>query len=195
VATTVEPADDPIVELARREGWPVERGSEHDLLDRYVQAARSHHADVVARITSDCPLIDPEVVDQVVEAFEDAAVDYASNTLPPRTFPLGLDVEVMTMDSLERAWRDDANPAWREHATPYLYRHPERFSLLRVPNEVDLSGHRWTVDTPEDYELVGRIYGSFGHDRFTWREALAVVEAHPEWAELNASVHQKVVPP
>jgi len=195
VATTAEPADDPIVDLARREGWPVERGSEQDLLDRYVQAARSHRAEVVVRITSDCPLIDPEVVDVVVRAFTDARVDYASNTLAPRTFPLGLDVEVMTMDSLERAWREDPDPARREHATPYLYRHPELFALLRVPNDVDLSAHRWTVDTPEDYDLVTRIYGSFGHDRFTWREALAVVEEHPDWADLNARVQQNALPP
>jgi spore coat polysaccharide biosynthesis protein SpsF len=195
VATTSKPADDPIVELARREGWPVERGNEHDLLDRYVQAARSHRAEIVVRITSDCPLIDPDVVDLVVGAFAAAGVDYASNTLAPRTFPLGLDVEVMTMASLERAWRDDTDPAWREHATPYLYRHPELFTLLRVPNDVDLSIHRWTVDTAEDYELVTRIYGSFGHDRFTWREALAVVEEHPDWADLNARVQQKAVPP
>jgi spore coat polysaccharide biosynthesis protein SpsF len=195
VATTLEPADDQIVELGGREGWSVERGSESDLLDRYVQAARGHHADVVVRITSDCPLIDPGVVDQVIGAFVEAGVDYASNTLAPRTFPLGLDVEVMTMQSLERAWREDANPAWREHATPYLYRHPELFALLRVPNDVDLSSHRWTVDTLEDYELVGRIYGSFGHDRFNWREALAVIEEHPDWASLNARVDQKAVPP
>jgi len=195
VATTAEPADDPIVQLAARQGWPIERGSEHDLLDRYVQAARSHRAQVVVRITSDCPLVDPDVVDLVVGAFQEAGADYASNTLAPRTFPLGLDVEVMTIDSLERAWRDDTDPAWREHATPYLYRHPELFALLRVPNDVDLSAHRWTVDTPEDYELVTRIYGSFGHDRFTWREALAVVEAHPGWAALNAQVRQKAVPP
>ena len=195
VATTGEPADDQIAQLARREGWPVERGSEHDLLDRYVQAARSHRAEVVVRITSDCPLIDPEVVDVVVRAFIEARVDYASNTLAPRTFPLGLDVEVMTMDSLERAWREDPDPARREHATPYLYRHPELFALLRVPSDVDLSAHRWTVDTPEDYDLVMRIYRSFGHDRFTWREALAVVEEHPDWADLNAQVQQKAVPP
>jgi spore coat polysaccharide biosynthesis protein SpsF len=194
VATTVEPADDPIVQLARREGWPIERGSEHDLLDRYVQAARSHRADAVVRITSDCPLIDPDVVDLVVRSFEEAGVDYASNTLAPRTFPLGLDVEVMSVDSLERAWRDDTNPAWREHATPYLYRHPELFALLRVSNDVDQSAHRWTVDTPEDYELVSRIYGYFEHDRFTWREALAVVDGHPGWADLNRLVVQKTVP-
>jgi spore coat polysaccharide biosynthesis protein SpsF len=195
VATTNEPADLAIVELARREGWLVERGSEADLLDRYVQAARAHRADVVIRITSDCPLIDPDVIDQTVHAFEAGGVDYASNTLEPRTFPRGLDVEVVTMAALERAWREDADLAWREHATPYLYRHPELFRLLRVPAPVDESRHRWTIDTPEDYDLVSRIYEALGRDDFAWREALATVEAHPEWADINRETVQKTVPP
>ena len=195
VATTNQPADLAIVELGRREGWLVERGSESDLLDRYVQAARAHRADVVIRITSDCPLIDPDVIDQTVDAFEAGAVDYASNTLEPRTFPRGLDVEVVTMAALERAWREDADPGWREHATPYLYRHPELFRLLRVPAPVDESHHRWTIDTPEDYDLVSRIYEALGRDDFGWREALAIVEAHPEWADINREIVQKSVPP
>jgi spore coat polysaccharide biosynthesis protein SpsF len=195
VATTDAPADDVIEALAEREGWPITRGSEADLLDRYATAAREHGADVVVRITSDCPLIDPEVVDATVRAFADGDVDYASNSLDPRTWPRGLDVEVVSRDALETAWREDRDPAWREHATPYLYRHPERFRLRRVPAASDLSAHRWCVDTPEDYELVGRIYEELGDDRFGWREALAVVEAHPGWADINRHVEQKAVPP
>ncbi|HET9852266.1 MAG TPA: glycosyltransferase family protein [Candidatus Limnocylindrales bacterium] len=194
VATSTAGADDLILDLARGEGWSIARGSEVDLLDRYVAAAREHEADVVVRITSDCPLIDPELVDETVRAFRAGAVDYASNALEPRTWPRGLDVEVMRRDALETAWREDRDPAWREHATPYLYRHPERFRLLRVPAPKDLSGHRWCVDTPEDYELVGRLYGELGTDLFGWRDALAVAEAHPEWAHLNRHVEQKAVP-
>jgi spore coat polysaccharide biosynthesis protein SpsF len=193
VATTIDPADDAIVELAAAEGWAVERGSETDLLDRYVRAARAHDAEVVVRITSDCPLVDPAVVDQTIEAFVDGAADYASSSLEPRTFPRGLDVEVVAREALERAWREDADPAWREHATPYLYRHPERFHLVRVSAPDDQSDHRWTVDTPEDYELVRRIYEALGRDDFGWREALAVVEAHPDWTDLNRHVVQKTV--
>jgi spore coat polysaccharide biosynthesis protein SpsF len=194
VATTLLPEDDVIDDLARQRDWPLTRGSATDLLDRYVQAAREHQADVVVRITSDCPLIDPQVVDETIAALEDAVVDYASNSLEPRTFPRGLDVEVVDRAALETAWRDDRNPAWREHATPYIYRHPDRFRLQRVAAGGDWSRHRWTVDTSEDFDLVRRIYDALGNDTFGWVEALAVVEAHPDWSSLNESVAQKPVP-
>lgn len=194
VATTTMPSDDVIAELGAREGWLIERGSEMDLLDRYLKAARAHDADRVIRITSDCPLIDPAVIDDVVDALENAGADYASNTLEPRTFPRGLDVEAMTTVALEEAGSGDSDPASREHATPFLYRHPERFRLTGVRLPVDLSGHRWTVDTPEDYDLVRRIYDALGRDDLPWRAALAIVEANPEWSELNRHIDQKTVP-
>lgn len=194
VATTELSADDSIVELARREGWRYERGSETDLLDRYVQAARANDAAVVVRITSDCPLIDPVLIDEAVGAFSGAGVDYASNTLEPRTYPRGLDVEVVTADALERAWREDDNPALREHATPYLYRHPERFRLLRVPGPEDHSDRRWSVDTRDDYDLVRSIFEAFQRDDFSWREALELVERNPAWGASNWHVPQKIVP-
>lgn len=194
VAITSTPSDDVIEKLGRDEGWSVVRGSETDLLDRYVMAARAHRADVVVRITSDCPLIDPAVIDRTISAFAGRPCDYASTAMEPRTYPRGLDVEVASMPALERAWREDRDPAWREHATPYLYRHPELFRTLRVPAEDDRSEHRWSVDTPEDYELVRRIYDAIGRDDFTWREALAVVEAHSDWMDLNRHVVQKTVP-
>jgi spore coat polysaccharide biosynthesis protein SpsF len=195
MATTVDPSDDPLAELAAREGWPLVRGSQDDLLDRYVLAARTHRADVVVRITSDCPLIDPDLIDRTIEAFQDGACDYASLSLEPRTFPRGLDVEVVARTALEQAWEEDDDPAWREHATPFIYRHPERFRLCRVAADEDHSDHRWSIDTPEDYELVRRIYEALGRDDFTWHEALAVVEANPGWADLNRHVVQKTVPP
>ena len=194
VATTTLPNDDPIVDLATRAGWLVARGSEMDLLERYLGAARAHEAERVVRITSDCPLIDPGVIDEVIAALDAGGADYASNTLEPRTFPRGLDVEAMTMAALEEAGREDHDPASREHATPYLYRHPERFRLTGVRLPVDLSAHRWTVDRQEDYELVRRIYDGLGRDDFAWREALALVEANPGWSALNRHVEQKIVP-
>ena len=195
IATTTESRDEAIVELCSSRGWAHFRGSEDDVLDRYYQAAKKHHADIVVRITSDCPLIEPEIIDLVVqELLKDGSLDYVSNTLPPRTFPRGLDVEAMTFKTLERAWQEDKNPAWREHVTPYIYRAPEKFRLKAVTNEKDLSHMRWTIDTWEDLEFVRRIYNHFGHDYFSWHDVLDLLEEHPEWLEINKNVKQKEVP-
>lgn len=194
VATTVDPSDDAIVELAGREGWAVTRGSVEDLLDRYVEAARRHDAAVIVRITSDCPLMDPAIVDATIEGFVAAAADYASNSLAPPTYPRGLDVEVVARGALEQAWREDDRPDWREHVTPYLYRHPELFRLARIPGPEDRSELRWCVDTWEDYGLVRRIYDVLGAGEFGWRDVLALVDANPGWSDLNRDVVQKAVP-
>jgi spore coat polysaccharide biosynthesis protein SpsF len=193
VATTVKPADDGIVDLCQERDWSCFRGSEEDVLDRYYRAAKAHEADAVVRITSDCPLIEPQVVDKVVNAFleRQPGLDYASNTAPERTFPRGLDIEVMRFDALERAWREDDNPAWREHVTPYIRRHPELFESYSVLNDEDLSRMRWTVDTPEDLAFVRRIYEHFGHDQFSWREVLTLLEKYPEWLAINRDIKQK----
>lgn len=195
VATTVQPADDVIADLCAERGWPCFRGSEEDVLDRYYRAAQAHQADVVVRITSDCPLIEPEVVDRVVHEFlqRQPEVDYACNVLPGRTFPRGLDTEVMRFDVLKQAWGEDGNSAWREHVTPYIQRNPDLFRIHCVTHEVDYSHMRWTVDTSEDLAFVRRIYGHFGHDCFSWGEVLAVLEKHPEWSETNRHVKQKVI--
>ncbi|MBA3534485.1 MAG: glycosyltransferase family protein [Ardenticatenales bacterium] len=194
VATTTEVMDHAIAALGEREGWSVFRGSQDDVLDRYYHAALAHQAEVVVRITSDCPLIDPDVIDQVVGRFlAEGKWDYASNVLPIRTFPRGLDIEVMTFAALHRAWQEDQDSAWREHVTPYLYRHPEWFTCGSVTNTEDLSESRWTVDTPEDYEFAQRIYDHFGHDHFSWREVLALLKQHPEWQTINRHIEQKVL--
>jgi len=195
LATTTHPADDPLIDLADREGWSVVRGSVEDVLDRYMTAARAHDADLVVRITSDCPLIDPEVVDEVVAASLDEAWDFTANTIEPRTYPRGLDTEVISRTALARAWAEDEEPAWREHVTPYLYRHPDRFRCRAVRSPTDHSAQRWVVDTSADYDLLQRIVGALDRDDASWREVLAVVEAHPEWRDLNRAVEQKVVPP
>jgi spore coat polysaccharide biosynthesis protein SpsF len=195
IATTDQEEDDAIVDFCSQHGWPCFRGSEEDVLDRYYHAAIAYQADVVVRITSDCPLIEPEIVDRVVETFLECqpGLDYAANTLEPRTYPRGLDTEVIGFDALDRAWHEDRNPAWREHVTPYIYRNPERFSLYSVSSEVDYSSLRWTVDTPEDLELVRRVYEQFDHDRFSWREVLAVLVQNPGWLEINRYVQQKTI--
>jgi spore coat polysaccharide biosynthesis protein SpsF len=192
VATTHEAKDDAIVDLCRARGWAWFRGDGEDVLDRYFRAARRFRADVVVRVTSDCPLLGPWVVEQVVGALGDA--DLASNVIPVHTWPRGLDVEAVRMDALERAWREDADPATREHVTLYIKRHPERFRLVGVNNDEDLSEMRWTVDTPDDYAFATRVYEHFGHDLFSWRDVLALVRANPEIAALNGHVLQKPLP-
>ncbi len=194
VATTQESQDDVLAETCSSRGWHCFRGSEQDVLDRYYQAARQHRADIVVRITSDCPLIDPGIVDALVFALRlDPIADYATNTLAPRTYPRGLDVEVMTFDALAKAWREACAPAEREHVTPYLYRNPASFRLRGLWNDTDYSALRWTVDTEEDLALVRLIYDHFKTDTFTWQDALRVVSDHPEWSEINSQIEQKAV--
>lgn len=193
VATTTLPGDDPIQTLAEARAWPLYRGSPDDLTDRYYQAALRHRATTIVRITCDCPMIEPAVIDRTVAHFFAQKADYASNGLPPRTFPRGLDTEVFSFAALEKAWHEDKNPAWREHATPYLYRHPELFKLAGLVNGEDYSAMRWTVDTPEDFAFVTKVYEAFGHDRFTWTEAIALLKEHPDWLAINSAIAQKEV--
>jgi spore coat polysaccharide biosynthesis protein SpsF len=165
------------------------------VLDRYVQTARRFDAEVIVRLTGDCPLIDPEVIDRTVAAFleADPPVDFAANRLPAdRTFPIGLDTEVCSRSALELAWREAAAPHHREHVMPFLYENPDRFRTLLVHNEVDYGHLRWTVDTQDDLELARQIYAHFpGEDRFSWRDVLELYERQPWLAELNASVAHK----
>ena len=193
VATSTLTQDDPIVALCEREGWPHFRGSEADVLNRYYHAAQAFGAEAVVRITADCPLIDPGVLDLTVAAFRSAApqVDYVNN-VTPRTYPRGLDAEVFTFAALERAWQED-DSAWREHVTPYIYQTPGAFRLHFVTNPVNYAHHRWTVDTRRDMELVRRIYAHFGHGDFTWQAALALLQEHPDWADINRDVEQKSI--
>lgn len=195
VATTTNAGDDVIAELCDQNGWPCSRGSEDDVLDRYYNAAVAHKAEVVVRITSDCPLIEPPIVDQAIELFRNhqLGIDYVSTSIPKRTFPRGLDTEVIRFDALKRAWNEDDNPATREHVTPYIYKNPQWFKLLGIGSETNYSYMRWTVDTQEDLEFVREIYNHFGHDRFSWQEVLEVLRIHPEWMEINRHVKQKEI--
>ena len=196
VATTVEPADDQIAEFCADRGWPCFRGSQDDVLDRYYKAAVAHKVDAIVRITSDCPLIEPVVVDRVVEKFRinQTEIDYVTNSrLAPLTFPRGFDTELMSFEALKRAWTEAKEPSEREHVTLYIYRHPEIFNIYKLDNDVNYSYMRWAIDTKEDLEFVRCIYEHFGHDRFSWQEVLAVLEQHPEWLEINQHIRQKEV--
>lgn len=192
IATTSNATDDPIATLCAQLGVPCHRGSEHDVLSRYADAARLHGVDVVVRITADCPLIDPVLIDQVIAAYEEGDSDYVSNMLPP-TWPYGMAVEVFSATALAQAHTEATQPAEREHVTPFVYWHPERYRLRNVASPVDLSQHRWTVDTPEDYELVRRLFEHLipTHPHFTQSDVLALLEQHPDWIALNQHVQQK----
>lgn len=194
VATTTQLADDVIAYLCKEQDWPCFRGSEDDVLDRYYRAASIFRADVVVRITSDCPLIEPEIIDRVVNKLLSCypEVDYVSNSLV-RTFPRGLDVEVIGFSALKKAWQEDDNLAWREHVTPYIYRHPEKFKIRNVANDRDYSYMRWTVDTPEDLTFARNIYDYFKNDTFTWIEVLRLLGKYPEWLGINRHVQQKLI--
>jgi spore coat polysaccharide biosynthesis protein SpsF len=212
VATSEDPADDAIAELCAGRGYPCYRGSLHDVLDRFYGAASTAGAAVIVRLTADCPLIDPEVIDQVVTAFLGEKVngelytdhssrfagpwDFAANRLPPpwhRTWPIGLDVEVCAFQALERAWREGDQPHHREHVMPYLYEQEGRFRVLLVDHDPDYGSLRWTVDTPEDLEVVRRIYAYFGgRGDFSWKEILALYEAEPDLVNINAQVKPKI---
>jgi spore coat polysaccharide biosynthesis protein SpsF len=193
VATTDCRTDDAIVRECHRLGVPTFRGSETDVLDRYYWAAREYAASTVVRITSDCPLIDAQLVDETIRIFQEQRADYASNTLS-RTYPRGLDIELFTMAALEQAWREAHQPYEREHVTPYFYEHPELFRLVSQHAQIDYSQYRWTLDTNEDLELLRTIYARFSHRcDFAWDEVIQLMEREPELAELNSRVVQKAL--
>ncbi len=189
VATSTDAADQPIADLCARLGVPCFRGSLDDVLDRMVQAARPHAPRWFVRLTGDCPLADPGVIDEVVHTCRDADADYASNALHP-TFPDGLDVECMRFTSLEEAWRDARKPSEREHVTPFLHQQPQRFRIREVRHEPDLSGLRWTVDEPADFVFVSQV---FEHllprlPRFGMKDVLQLLAARPELAQINGGI-------
>ncbi len=195
VATSTAGSDDPLETVCRDEGLTVYRGDAADVLDRVHAAAAAFHADVVVRITGDCPVIDPEVIDQTVQAFleSDPPVDLALNRfVDDRTFPIGLDTEVCSFEALEVAWREADQAYQREHVMPYLYDPPGRFRVLHVRNDEDLGDYRWTVDTLEDLNFIRAVFAHFApDDDFGWREILELVRGRPDLAALNAGVQHK----
>jgi spore coat polysaccharide biosynthesis protein SpsF len=191
IATTTLPADDLIVEECQRLGAVCSRGSEDNVLDRYYRTALANDAGIVVRVTSDNPLVDPDLIDEVISKILSSGADYADNR-SPRSYPIGLDVEAFTMAALQKAWRESTRPDEREHVTPYLYQHPEIFDCVSVTGPFDCSHYRWTLDTTEDLCLIREIYSRLGNqDRFSWGEALAVMEAGTPLNWINSHVIQK----
>ena len=192
VATSTESADDAVEELCAAEGWPCFRGSENDVLDRYYQAARVSGASVVVRVTADCPLLDPVLVDGILRLIDDGA-DLATSNYPRRAYPRGLDCEAFPFSVLETAWREADQENQREHVTPFIYMNSTRYSIRGLCSPTGYESHRWTVDEPEDLELIRKLYTHLGDRAFGWRDVLAAFDAHPEWRSINAHVEQKKV--
>jgi spore coat polysaccharide biosynthesis protein SpsF len=193
VATTLQPADDVLVDQCRKLEVKVFRGRETDVLDRYYHAAKQFAAEAIVRICSDCPLIDPEIVDWTVQSFLHADVDYASNALD-RTYPRGLDVEVMTSRALRRCWRDAKVFYQRSHVTPYIYENPDQFRIARVCGSEEYGDLRWTLDTPEDLAFIRSVYERMADkDEFGWRDVLQLLEHEPQLLELNRHIRQKAL--
>jgi spore coat polysaccharide biosynthesis protein SpsF (cytidylyltransferase family) len=188
VATTGLPEDQAIVDLTESygRGVGVFRGSPKDVLDRFYQAARKWQLDAVLRVTSDCPLFDPQVSSVVVERFLLGDCDLACNNMP-RTYPHGLDTEVFSFAALGEAWTEARDPYEREHVTPFIRRRPERFRLVNMPYSEDLSRVRLTLDYPEDLELISRIYGELYKEGevFHLDDVLAVLKEKPYLLEIN----------
>ena len=199
VATTESPKDDSIADAAMRLGASVFRGSEEDVLSRYYFAGKEVSADVVVRVTSDCPLLDPEVLRAMVDKFlalksEGATIDYLSNTLV-RTYPRGLDVEVFTFEALEFAHENARTPAEREHVTPYIHHHSEKFGIHQHRSKVDLSHYRWTLDTEDDFRLLKQVFDRLSGRQpyFATNDVLELIAKEPELSEVNAHVAQKTI--
>jgi spore coat polysaccharide biosynthesis protein SpsF len=197
VATTDDPRDDQLVDFCRERGIAVSRGSVFDVLDRFHTVLDSYpEADIVVRVTADCPFVDPEIVDQAVDALRAKGLDFVANRLPPpasRTYPVGLDVEVSTATALRRAWLEALAPHQREHVMPYLYDTPGRFAVSVFQWAEDLQQFRWTVDEPRDLEVVRLLDKLSGPEPFGWRRVLEVARAHPEIQELNITARQKAL--
>lgn len=195
VATTDEPSDDPIAHECEARGYRVYRGAHLDVLDRFYKAACAYEADTIVRLTADCPLIDPGLIDETVQAFFETGADFAANRLPPpwkRTYPIGLDVEVVSFAALEQAWEHAQEKFEREHVLPYLYDVEGRFKVHILQHEPDYGALRWTLDNPLDLEMLRLLVARLGNRMdFSWREALAVYLADPNLAAINAAVGHK----
>jgi len=212
VATTTDASDDPVVARCDSMGIPYTRGSLHDVLDRYYQAASQAQADVVVRVTGDCPVIDPDLIDDCVNTLMEGSFDFTCNRLPPpwgRTYPIGLDTEVCTFAALEKAWNESTETFHREHVLPYLYEgveltpesrtlatgvSPRGFKIAQLHHTTDFGDYRWTVDTPKDLTFIREVFLRLaGKPDFTWHDVLEIIQKEPELAKINANVRHKAM--
>ena len=187
VATSREASDDPLAAFCATIDVDCFRGALDDVLDRFQQAAETYAATQIVRLTGDCPLADPALIDRLIKHHLDGGYDYSSTGIAP-SFPDGLDAEIMTRECLEAAWKNARLPSEREHVTYYIYSHGEKFRIGSVTQDVDMSARRWTVDEPEDLEMVRRVYQALypANPVFNTAEIVAFLDRHPEIEALNA---------
>ncbi|RYZ85897.1 MAG: spore coat protein [Proteobacteria bacterium] len=191
VATSTDPSDNILAQHLLDQGAKVFRGSLDDVLDRYYQAGSLHRGETIIRLTGDCPLFDPGLLDELIDYFEQGNFDYASNSLQA-TYPDGLDAEIFKFSALERAWKNARIPSDREHVTPYIHKLREPFLIGFKKNSVDYSDHRWTVDNTQDFEMVKAVYSKLYSENpfFNWRDILNLLEKHPEIREINQGIQR-----
>ena len=198
IATSTNTRDDVIDAFCAENAVACWRGPEQDVLRRYADAARACGAGTIVRITADCPLIDADLIDAAIADFGTPGQhhDFLSNMLEP-TWPYGMAVELMTSEALYEADREAADPDEREHVTPFIYRRPERYRIRSLTRAPDLSAHRWTVDTAEDFELVSRIVASLYPRKpdFTMADVLQLLDENPDWTQINRHIVQKTLAP
>jgi len=193
IATTTLSEDDQVEQFCISNNISFYRGSSNDVLSRYYETAKLYNAGIVIRITSDCPVIDPYLIDSMLLQFnEEDHIDYMSNSLH-RTFPRGLDAEIFTFASLEKTYNEANLDYEHEHVTPYIYNNPDKFIVKNYANEKDLSNYRWTVDTAEDLMLIDEIYKNlYRKDKiFLFKDILQLIESRPELAKINQDIKQK----
>ncbi|MBM4452976.1 MAG: acylneuraminate cytidylyltransferase [Chloroflexi bacterium] len=190
IATSNKTSDCPITKFAEQSNIPYYAGSELDLLDRWYQTAKRFQADAVVRITADCPLVDPVIVDEVVKYYlEKGPLDYVSNSRPKATYPQGLDVEIYSCEALKEVWNEIQDPFLREWGSANFFEHPERYRLANLENSEDLSHMRWTVDYQDDLDFVREIYQRLYREDsvFLMPDILKLLKEHPELMKINRS--------
>ncbi len=196
VATTTEPEDRVIAELAERIGVKCFRGSSEDVLDRVLRAAKTYQGDIIVEMTGDCPLLDPVLVDRIINIYLENTYDYVSNAIK-RTYPRGLDTQVFSVNVLNEVSKLTNDPADRENVSLYIYEHPERYRLYNVeaPPEYRHPGYRWTVDSKEDFQFVKEVYENlyYKNPDFLAADIMKLLKEKPDLCEINAYIKQKPV--
>jgi spore coat polysaccharide biosynthesis protein SpsF len=189
--TSTDISDDPVADFCREEKVDCYRGSLDDVLDRYYQAACLYKSDHIIRLTGDCPLIDPRIIDEMVDFYESHQYEYIANSAPPPgTFPDGMDVEICSFQALERAWREADKPSQREHVTFYFWQNPDKFCTFRYDRKEDFSAVRLTVDYPEDFNMVNEIYTRLypQNPLFSMDDILTLLKEHPALRDINQGI-------